>query len=152
MLGIPGANVFAINPPSLNQPGRKSPVQFVIGGPSYETLKDWSKTIIEKAKEENSLLLSIDSDYKETKPELKVDIDRDRSATMEVSISDIGRTLETMLGSRFVTTFNDRGVQYNVVLQARNEDRVTPTDLENIYLRNQKSLHYTQVLQLFCSF
>ena len=139
LLGIPGANVFAINPPSLNQPGRKSPVQFVIGGPSYETLKDWSKTIIEKAKEENSLLLSIDSDYKETKPELKVDIDRDRSATMEVPISDIGRTLETMLGSRFVTTFNDRGVQYNVVLQARNEDRVTPTDLENIYLRNQKN-------------
>ena len=47
LLGIPGANVFAINPPSLNHPGRKSPVQFVIGGPSYETLKDWSKTIIE---------------------------------------------------------------------------------------------------------
>ena len=138
LLGIPGANVFAINPPSLNQPGRKSPVQFVIGGPSYETLKDWSKIIIEKAREENPGLLSIDADYKETKPELKVDINRDRSASMEVSISNIGRTLETMLGSRFVTTFNDRGVQYNVVLQARNQDRVTPNDLENIYVRNTK--------------
>jgi len=46
--------------------------------------------------------------------------------------------LETMLGSRFVTTFNDPGVQYNVVLQARNQDRVTPNDLENIYVRNTK--------------
>ena len=136
LLGIPGANVFAINPPSLNQPGRKAPVQFVLGGPSYETLKDWSKIIINKTKEENPKLLSIDGDYKETKPELKVDINRDRAAAMEVSIADIGRTLETMLGSRFVTTLNDRGVQYNVVLQARNKDRETPNDLENIYVRN----------------
>ena len=89
LLGVPGANVFAINPPSLNQPGRKSPVQFVLGGPSYDTLKDWSRIIINKAKEENPKLLSIDADYKETKPELKVDINRDRAATMEVSIADI---------------------------------------------------------------
>ncbi len=136
LLGIPGANVFAINPPSLNQPGRKAPVQFVLGGPSYDTLKDWSKIIIKKAKEENPKLLSVDGDYKETKPELKVDINRDRAAAMEVSIADIGRTLETMLGSRFVTTLNDRGIQYNVVLQARNKDRETPNDLENIYIRN----------------
>ena len=136
LLSIPGANVFAINPPSLNQPGRKAPVQFVLGGPSYDTLKDWSKIIIEKTKKENPKLLSIDGDYKETKPELKVDIDRNRAAAMEVSIADIGRTLETMLGSRFVTTLNDRGIQYNVVLQARNKDRETPNDLENIYVRN----------------
>ncbi len=139
LLSVPGANVFAINPPSLNQPGRKSPVQFVLGGPSYNTLKDWSKTIINKAKEENPKLLSIDADYKETKPELKVDINRNRAATLEVPISDIGKTLETMLGSRFVTTLNDRGVQYNVVLQARNKDRETPNDLENIYIRNSKN-------------
>ena len=136
LLGIPGANVFAINPPSLNQPGRKAPVQFVLGGPSYDTLKDWSKIIIDKTKEENPKLLSIDGDYKETKPELKVNIDRIRAAAMEVSIADIGRTLETMLGSRFVTTLNDRGIQYNVVLQARGKDRETPNDLENIYVRN----------------
>jgi multidrug efflux pump len=136
LLGIPGANVFAINPPSLNQPGRKAPVQFVLGGPSYDTLKDWSKIIIKKAKEENPKLLSVDGDYKETKPELQVHINRDRAAAMEVSIADIGRTLETMLGSRFVTTLNDRGIQYNVVLQARNKDRETPNDLENIYVRN----------------
>ena len=136
LLGIPGANVFAINPPSLNQPGRKAPVQFVLGGPSYDTLKDWSKIIIDNTKEENPKLLSIDGDYKETKPELKVNIDRNRAAAMEVSIADIGRTLETMLGSRFVTTLNDRGIQYNVVLQARGKDRETPNDLENIYVRN----------------
>ena len=136
LLSIPGANVFAINPPSLNQPGRKSPVQFVIGGPSYDMLRDWSKIIVQGAGE-NPRLLSVDSDFKETKPELRVDIDRNRAADLGVSIQAIGRTLEVMLGSRFVTTFNDRGVQYNVVLQARDEDRLTPRDLTNIYVRSE---------------
>ena len=136
LLSIPGANVFAINPPSLNQPSRKSPVQFVIGGPSYDMLREWSQIIIEGARE-NPLLVSIDSDFKETKPELRVDIDRNRAADLGVSIQAIGRTLEVMLGARFVTTFNDRGVQYNVVLQARNEDRLTPRDLTYIYVRSE---------------
>ena len=136
LLSIPGANVFAINPPSLNQPGRKTPVQFVIGGPSYDMLREWSQIIVEGARE-NPLLLSVDSDFKETKPELRVDIDRNRAADLGVSIQTIGRTLEVMLGARFVTTFNDRGVQYNVVLQARSEDRLTPRDLTNIYVRSE---------------
>ena len=135
LLGIPGAMVFAINPPSLNQPGRKTPVQFVIGGPSYDMLREWSSVILEGAAE-NPNLLSVQSDFKETKPELRVDIQRDRAADLGVSIQAIGRTLETMLGSRFVSTFNDRGVQYNVVMQAHDYDRVTPSDLTNINVRS----------------
>ncbi|MDP6353370.1 MAG: efflux RND transporter permease subunit [Alphaproteobacteria bacterium] len=138
LLGIPGANVFAINPPSLNQPGRKTPVQFVIGGPSYDMLRDWSRIMVEAA-QENPNLLSVDTDFKETKPELQVDINRNRAADLGISIQSIGRTLEVMLGSRFVTTFNDRGMQYNVVLQARDEDRLTPQDLTNIYVRSDDS-------------
>ncbi len=138
LLGIPGANVFAINPPSLNQPGRKTPVQFVLGGPSYDMLRDWSQTILEGARE-NPKLLSPDSDFKETKPELKVDIDRDRAADLGVSVQKIGRALEAMLGSRVVGTLNDRGVQYDVILQAIVTDRATPRDLTNIYERSETS-------------
>ena len=76
--------VFAINPPSLNQPGRKTPVQFVIGGPSYDTLRDWSQIILEGAGE-NPQLLSPQSDFKETKPELKVEIHRNRAADLGVA-------------------------------------------------------------------
>lgn len=136
LLGIPGAMVFAINPPSLNQPGRKTPVQFVIGGPSYDTLRDWSQIILEGAAE-NPQLLSPQSDFKETKPELKVEIHRNRAADLGVSVQAIGRTLEAMLGSRFIGTYNDRGVQYNVVVQAQDSDRVTPSDLTNIYVRSE---------------
>ena len=111
------------------------PVQFVIGGPSYDMLREWSSVILEGAAE-NPNLLSVQSDFKETKPELRVDIHRDRAADLGVSIQAIGRTLETMLGSRFVSTFNDRGVQYNVVMQAHDDDRVTPSDLTNINVRS----------------
>ena len=135
LLAIPGAMVFAINPPSLNQPGRKSAVQLVIGGPSYDTLREWSEIIVAGAAE-NPKLLSVQTDYLETKPELKVEIDRNRAADLGISIETIGRTLETMLGSRVAGNFNDRGVQYDVIMQARDVDRVTPQDLGNIYVRS----------------
>jgi Cation/multidrug efflux pump len=48
----------------------------------------------------------------------------------------VGRTLETMMGSRIVTRFLDRGEEYNVILQARDEDRASPNDLNNIYVRS----------------
>src|SRR5690606_20659354 len=53
-----------------------------------------------------------------------------------VSLTAVGRTLETMMGSRVVTTFLDRGEEYNVILQAREEDRASPDDLNNIYVRS----------------
>jgi len=138
LLGIPGALVFAINPPSLNQPLRQQPVQFVIGGPTYDQLRDWSNSMMDAVRA-NPKLLGPDSDFKESKPELKVEIERNRAADLGISIEAIGRTLEAMLGSRYVTTFNDRGMQYDVIIQARPQDRVTPDDLTNIYVRSETS-------------
>jgi multidrug efflux pump len=56
-----------------------------------------------------------------------------------VSLENIGRTLETMLGSRRVTTYVDRGQEYRVILQGREQDRATPTDLSNLYVRSETS-------------
>ena len=50
---------------------------------------------------------------------MNISVDRDRAGTLGVSLSAIGRTLETMLGSRIVTTYVDRGREYNVILQGR---------------------------------
>ena len=63
-------------------------------------------------------------------------VDRNRAADLGVSLTTVGRTLETMMGSRIVTTFLDRGEEYNVMLQARENDRATPSDLTNIYVRS----------------
>jgi multidrug efflux pump len=61
---------------------------------------------------------NVDTNYKERKPQIRVSVDRDRAAELGVSLQTVGRTLETVLGSRIVTTYVDRGREYNVILQA----------------------------------
>jgi multidrug efflux pump len=111
----------------------------VLGGGTYEELAEWRDTLVEKINESNPGLEGIDWDYKETKPQLKVLIDYDRAADLGVTVSEIGRTLETMLGSRRVTTYIEAGEEYDVVLEGEREDHQTPTDMSNIYVRSQRS-------------
>ena len=138
LLAVPGVRAYAVNPPSLGHRSFRAPVQMVLGGPSYEDLSEWRDRVLERARE-NPRLLNVNSDYEETRPELHVEIERDRAAVLGVSIEDIGRTLETMLGSRFVTTYSRGGKEYNVVLRARAQDRDTPGDLSNIHVRSHTS-------------
>jgi len=114
-------------------------VQFVIGGPDYETLVQWRDRFMERART-NNRLLNLDNNYRETKPELRVDIDRRKAADLGVSVQAVGRTIETMLGSREVGTYVDGGQEYRVLLQAHDRDRVTPYDLQNIFVRSNGGL------------
>ena len=65
-------------------------------------------------------------------------MDRSRAAELGVSLQTVGRTLETVLGSRIVTTYVDRGREYNVILQASDDARETVTDLTNIRVRSAR--------------
>ena len=109
LLAIPGTRAFALNPPSLGQRGFQPPVQFVIGGSDYATLVQWRDTFLERARQ-NPRLQNMDSNFRETKPEIRVDIDRRKAAELGVSIQAVGRTIETMLGSREVGTYVQGGV------------------------------------------
>jgi multidrug efflux pump len=131
---IPGVRAFAINPGSLGQRGFQAPVQFVLQGPDYETLVEWRNALLDRARAEPGLL-NVDSNFRETKPEMKVDIDRRRAADLGVSIAAIGRTIETMMGAREVGTYVERGQEYKVIMQAEAGERVTPHDLANILVR-----------------
>jgi multidrug efflux pump len=134
LLAIPGVRAFALNPPSLGQRGFQPPVQFVIGGTDYGTLVEWRDRFLERARQ-NPRLLNLDSNFRETKPEIRVDIDRRKAAELGVSIQAVGRTIETMLGSRQAGTYVEGGEEYQVLLQAREADRATPYDLQNIFVR-----------------
>ncbi|MFO1493842.1 MAG: efflux RND transporter permease subunit [Lysobacterales bacterium] len=118
--------------------GGGTPVQFVIGGPDFKTLAEWRDLIIARA-EKVPGLIGVDSDYKETRPQLRLAVDRARAADLGVSVEAIGSTLESMLGSRRVTTFERDGEEYDVVLQAGREDRSDPSDLSNLYVRSERS-------------
>jgi multidrug efflux pump len=117
---------------------RGQPVQVVLGGPDYEELAQWRDRLLARM-EQNPKLFAADSDYKETRPQLRVAIDRSRAADLGVSVGEISRTLETMMGSRRATTFVEDGKEYDVILQARLSDRATPADLSNLYVRSARS-------------
>ncbi len=132
---IPGVRAFAVNPGSLGTRGFQAPIQLVIQGPDYDTLVRWRDAVIERARQ-SPLLVNLDSNFRETKPEVRVEIDRRRAADLGISIQTIGRTLETMLGAREVGTFVERGNEYRVLIQAQAEDRATPYDLQHIFVRS----------------
>nr|MBS0021873.1 efflux RND transporter permease subunit [Gammaproteobacteria bacterium] len=117
----------------------QKPVQFVIGGGTYEELAEWRDILLTEIEESNPGLTGIEWDYKETKPQLRVDIDYDRSADLGVTVGVIGRTLETMLGSRKVTTYIDAGEEYDVILEGERDTQRTPASLENVYVRSARS-------------
>ena len=79
--------------------------------------------------------MNADSDLKLNKPQLSVDIDREKAAALGIDVEVIGRTLETLLGGRQVTRFKREGKQYDVVVQLEAKDRSTPADLTSIYVR-----------------
>ncbi|MDX5364505.1 MAG: efflux RND transporter permease subunit [Pseudazoarcus pumilus] len=117
-----------------------SPVQFVIGGAgTYAELAQWRDTLIEKLEADNPGLTDIDWDYKETQPQLEVRIDYARAAELGVTVSNIGRTLETMLGGRRVTTFIDNGREYDVIVEGERARQQSPDALENLYVRSERS-------------
>nr|WP_238942144.1 efflux RND transporter permease subunit [Marinobacter sediminum] len=131
---ISGIRTVAVNPPGLGQRGFNQEVQFVVAGPDYESVQAWSDELVERAKD-NPNLLNLDTDFELTRPELRVSIDRERAADLDITIEDVGLTLQTMLASRQVTTYLDRGREYDVIVQAADADRATPADLGQIFLR-----------------
>ena len=134
---LPGVRAMLFMPPSLAMGGGQA-LQVVLRGNEYEQIAEWRDRIMARARE-NPSIGAMTSDYYETKPQIKVAVDRARATDLGVSLRDVGETLQTLLGSRRVTTFIDRGEEYNVVLQAAEEDRVTPQDLNNIYVRSISS-------------
>ena len=113
---------------------RGQPLQIVLGGPDYVELAQWRDTLLARM-EQNPQLFSADSDYKETRPQMRVQIDRQRAADLGVSVTDIGHALETMMGSRRVTTFVQDGEEYDVIVQSDKAGRASPADLAAIQVR-----------------
>jgi multidrug efflux pump len=135
---LPGVNAFPVMRQGFGARIQK-PVQFVIGGGTYEELARWRDILLTRIEESNPGLTGIEWDYKETKPQLRVDIDYDRAADLGVTVGVIGRTLETMLGSRKVTTYIDAGEEYDVILEGERDAQRTPASLDNIYVRSDRS-------------
>jgi multidrug efflux pump len=135
---IPFVQAFAFSRSGLSRGGGNMPVQFVLGGPNYEELASWRDLILERAAE-NPGILRLDSDLKETQPQVVVRIDKNRAAALGISVQNVGRTLAAMMSEQRITTFVQDGEEYDVVLQARDDQRASAHDLSNIYVRSETS-------------
>jgi multidrug efflux pump len=135
LMAIPGIRAFATNPPALGSGGPNQAIQFIIQTTSsYEELEADIQEILGRLEGEPALV-NVDTDLKLNKPEFKVKVNREKVAAVGGNVSDIGRTLETMLGGRKVTRFKRNAEQYDVILQVADVDRRDPDDLTSIYVR-----------------
>ncbi|MEQ8406362.1 MAG: efflux RND transporter permease subunit [Oceanicaulis sp.] len=132
---LTGVRAFASMRGSFGGGGGGDDIEFVLQGPDYDQLYAYAEQLITDIRQENPGLQRPRTDYEPTTPRLIVDIDRERAASLGVAVADIGRTLQTHLGSRRVGQFIDRGEAYNVILENRQADRSAPTDLESLYVR-----------------
>ncbi len=133
--GIAGIRAFPITPPPLGVRDFGQPVRFVVQTTgTWEQLDNIVNRLIVKIGE-NPNLTNPDSDLKLNKPELRIDVNREKIAAVGASVSDVGRTLETMLGGRNVTRFKMGSEQYDVIVQLEDDARRTPGDLSNIFVR-----------------
>ena len=132
---IPGVLTFPIPFGGLGQSRSAQPVQLVIGGANHEEVGRWQEEVLAAVGDEPGLV-GLQGDYRPTQPQLRVDVDRSRAADLGVAVETIGRTLETMIGSARITTYEERGEEYEVVVQGEADQRASPTDLSNLYVRS----------------
>ena len=148
LFSIPGVLAFVINPPSLGGRFSSSPVEYVLQADSYEELQKATTTIMAKASQLTvgkppnvfPYLINLDTDLKLNKPQLEISIDRDRASALGVSVTEIGTTLETLLGGREVTDFKRGTKQYHVIAQVPAAGRATPDVIADIYVRGNQGL------------
>ena len=134
---VVGVQAFAFMRSGISGGGGR-PVQFVLQGNTYERLAEFRDIVIEEASK-NPGLQNLDSDYKETLPQLLIEVDEASAADLGVSVQDIGITLQSVLGQRRVTTYLDRGEEYDVMLEGEKADYRSPSAIDNIYVRSRKS-------------
>ncbi len=135
MFGTKGVLAFPINPQSLGQSGLAQPINVVLQSTgTYEELGQVVQAVMAEARN-NPRILNLDSDLKLNKPEIRVNVNRDKLASLGVNVSVLGRTLETMLGGRQVTRFKLNGEQYDVLVQLDDVDRRNPDDMAKLYVQ-----------------
>lgn len=134
LFGIPGIRAFAQVPPAI---GFGSPVNFVVRNPDFDSLVAGMDEFLARARQIPGLL-NVDTNLKVDKPELEVSYDRDRAEDLGVVIADVSSTLQILLGGQRVGTFTRDSKLFYVMLQLDDENRATPSDMTNIYVRGRE--------------
>ena len=135
---VPGVLAFPVMPQGIRTGGVQKPVQFVLLGNTYEDLIKWKEVIKSEARK-NKNLINVEDDFNQTKAILNVKIDQEKTSDLGVSTLEIGRSIETMFGSRNVTKFTKDGREYDIILQGDIKNRKEPSNLAKVYVRSKNT-------------
>jgi multidrug efflux pump len=141
--GVTEVRAFAQQPASIGDRRGGLPVQYVIQAPTLEKLKAVIPKFMEKAAQ-NPAFIFTDINLKFTKPELEIEIDRERARNMGVSVQEIARTLQLSYSGQRFAYFIRGGKQYQVIGEMRLQDRNEPVNLRMLYVRGDNG----QLIQL----
>jgi multidrug efflux pump len=131
---LAGVRAVAFQRPPLPGGGRGLPVQFVIGTTeSFDQLNTASQALLDKARA-SGLFAYMETDLKIDKPQITVEIDRDLTAQLGLTMSDVGSVLASMLGGGYVNYFDLSGRSYKVIPQVMRRHRLNAHQLKNYYL------------------
>jgi multidrug efflux pump len=137
LASLPGVSAFPITPPSLGQGFRERSVNYVIvSSDSYENLNQVAQQFVEEMNRHGGFVQP-DTDLRLNKPEIYIEVDRERAADAGVSVDQVARTVETMLGGRNVTRFKRDAEQYDVIVQTNASGRARPNDIERLFVRGR---------------
>ena len=129
-----GARAFVTQQPTIGRGRRGQPVQFVIQAPSFERLREVLPEFLTQARQDETFTV-VTANLKFNKPELVIEIDRDRARDLGVSALDIGQTLAAGLSGQRFGYFLKDGKQYQVIGQLLRENRDEPLDLASLYVK-----------------
>ncbi|SDK80692.1 efflux RND transporter permease subunit [Microbulbifer yueqingensis] len=132
---IAGLKVAVVVPPSLPTAGGRLPVEFVIGSTEpMESLAGFAGEIMERAQASRKFIF-VDSDLKLDKPKLRVLVERDKAASMGITMADIGRELGAMMSGAYTNRFSLENRSYKVIPQVVRRERLTGDQLKQYYIR-----------------
>jgi multidrug efflux pump len=133
---LTGARVFAVQDQSIGRRSFSLPVQYVLQAPNFEMLRKALPEFLEAARKHPTFTF-VDVNLKFNKPELQVEIDRDRAQNLGVSTIEIAQTLQLAFSGQRFGFFIMNGKQYQVIGQVARENRDEPLDLKSIFVKNR---------------
>ena len=132
---IAGLKTAVFVPPSLPTAGGGLPVQFVIGTTEpTENLKTFSDEVMKKAQASKKFVF-MDSDLKIDKPRYNILIDRDKAASLGITMAQLSKEMGAMLSGAYANRFSLDNRSYKVIPQVQRSSRLTPQQLEDYYIR-----------------
>lgn len=135
---LPEARAFVSQEQTIGGRGLGGlPVQYVIQAPNIEKLKEVLPTFLNKAMQHEAFAFA-DVNLKFNKPELQVEIDREKARTLGVSVLDVAQTMQLALSGQRFGYFIMNGKQYQVIGQVTRDNRNEPVDLRTLYVRNAR--------------